>query len=181
MMREKGLVLITGIMFLTIVLVACLAMMNNLNLFVYGQNDLIVNNKNFYELEQQRIALENRLLDTEYYANELDKLLLDFDAYDLSNLKSASDESMFVNRYVQKEKDFHYQIEYLGKKYFKPKEVDENGAWIIRISIWRPNKLTYRIESLLAIFPNSLIDDLSASQNVSDKRSVNRRIAWFSR
>jgi len=198
--KQNGAVLVTGLVFLLIAMMACISTLENAGILSYEQGNSIQKYRLFYLLENELKNLEQPLIKGRYSLENLESLVED------KNIKSNAIESEpeFLediwnqeNNNIQKSGDYLFLIEYLGSKNLvNINAPDEKplSTWLFRISVSSKNEHDYWLQSVVEVFPVETLQALNKNkpEQTSDldihldagkeqEKFASKRIAWFER
>jgi len=171
--KQTGIVLLTGLVFLLFALMAAVSTLKNINILHQQQGDDLKYIKRFYYLENVLIDIENQLFSSQYALTDLPALIKIFNIYDASIEMLPIINGIYLSS--SNVGDIHYRIEFLGSR--NTQTNDQHYAqilqqsWLFRIRTWQDNHPFHRVESLIEIFPSEIQD--------KDFSIRSKRIAWF--
>lgn len=177
-------VLVIGLVYILIVMLACVTTLDNVSILAIEQTSGIKSYKKFYKLESDLVMLEERLKQLQLSKNNFDLVLLNNNIIDVTILPS---ESTFETRWKlikKNSKNFDKVkiiIEFLGTKPVKTISLTTMSepveSWLFRISVayWDDEQI---LQTILQIYPREF--DVFLQQN---NKPVYRsqRIAWYNR
>lgn len=203
---QNGAVLVTGLVFLLIAMMACISTLENAGILSYEQGNSIQKYRLFYQLENELKNLEQPLINGKYHLENLENLLAD------KNIKSVGTESEpeflediwnqeksnIQNSYIQASNDYLFLIEYLGSKNRINADTSVNetplSTWLFRISVSSKNEQDYWLQSIVEVFPVETLQVLNKNNTeqtseldihleaIKGQESFgSKRIAWYER
>lgn len=188
--KQKGLVLVTGLIFLLIAMLASVSTLENAGILAYTQGNSIEKHRLFYQLEAQLLLLEKNLIENKFYIKDINKIIESNNIKDISTQTNVDflDElwRQQTNSYLQRNKDSIFFIEYLGVKplAFNEELISANpiNTWIFRFSISSLYEQNYWLQSIIQVYPVET-QELLTAQGLYKKNTehVSKRIAWYER
>ena len=181
--HQAGAVLVTGLLFMLIVSMACFTSLENIRVFRVNDSEQIKAYSEFYQAGALLDALENHLLQTSIHVNAMNAFFEEQQLVDNSDKNFSDDvaERWHHNRAAIREQDgAQYLQEFLGfrKKTFlnsETNELQEVVLCIIRISVWQKGQPQYAIQGWLTLVPEE--SRVQLEHHGLDVAS--RRIAWL--
>lgn len=187
--KQTGLVLVTGLIFLLIAMLAAVSTLENAGILAYEQGNTIEKYRLFYQLETQLASLEKSFIDQQYHEKDLDNLIAKKHIKNVSaqlEVDFLEDSWQQKNPYLQSNKESLFLIEYLGMKIREPDDVFASGqaidTWLFRISISSVYEQGYWLQSIIEVYPLETLA-LLKTENKAIKRQIyfSQRIAWYER
>ncbi len=183
--KQKGLVLVTGMIFLLIVSLACFTSLENIRFFTLNDGDQIRAYQNFYLMEDRLLSLEDSLLQTNFTLDGMADFFSTMQIVDNANQGfSQSHEQLWQQHQaaiqaIQKENELEYLQEFLGfrhEQFLDPEsgEVQEIITTIIRISVWHNANHGHAMQAWLQLVP----EESKAKLETLKLESRSKRIAW---
>ena len=179
---NKGLVLVSSLLYLTIVTLAALAVLESAGILVYSNANAVIKQKEFYLLEAELKKAEQEILNTVFTEMDFDAQLNELGAiiYTQSNYQSPQQLARNWKREDVIKKNYgHAQgiTELLGfRKIIKldnDRQSNIRTYLLVRLSVALPDKNNFLLQSLLLI---PLLDPLEIEKG---KFESGQRIAWI--
>lgn len=184
--KQQGLILVSVLIYLTIVTLAALAVLETAAILAYGNTNVIIKQQEFYLLEKVLAESENKILNTVFTEKNLQEQLTDLNIVDYSYraypdarqlLREWQEESLVKIKYAQAES----VSELLGFRNFTRLEYDgainTKTSLLIRVSAAVPDQesgeVGFLLQSLLSV-------PINETQEI-EKNNLDRgeRIAWI--
>jgi len=201
--RQQGVVLVTGLIFLMIALLACVSTLENTGILAYEQSNNIQKYRLFYHLESELELLEKPLLNSKFHIKDIEEILVSKNIKDSSSqfeIDFLEDIWNEESHYIERKGDILSLVEYLGDK-TKAVSIDISGELFIdvclfRVSLSSLSEQDYWLQSIVEVYSLETLEILSSynasQQNGSaselEKESSkippehqSHRIAWYER
>lgn len=177
--KQRGLVLVTGLIFLLIAMLAAVSTLENAGILAYTQGNSIEKQRLFYQLEAQLALVEKSLIEKKFSIKNFDTLI---ESNHIKNISTQTKPEFLEelwqqkNDYLQQQKDSIFLIEYLGVNTVVLNEELTSAnpiyTWIFRISIASLYEQNYWLQSIVEVYPVEAQELLKAQS---------KRIAWYER
>lgn len=183
---QKGLVLVSSLLYLTIVTLAALAVLESAGILVYSNTNAVLKQQDFYLLETELKKAEREVLNTLFTENNFEEQLNGLGAIDYEQINFRSplhlardwdDEEMIKRNYGKAQG----VTELLGfRKIIKLENDGQNNIrtyLLIRLSVAIPDKESDKVNFLLQSL--LLIPLLEPLEIESGKFESGKRLAWL--
>ncbi len=147
---QKGMVLITGMIFLLIISLACVSTLHNLGIFSQSHADAIAHQQQRYVFESTLEAIE-RLLEQQLQTHSIEQQQVLW--YSSLSTKLALPEQLYAQDGAFKSwQGFEYCVEFVGETV----QPDEQGVTtrVLRLTVIQAGMPHYALQSWLVVVPS---------------------------
>lgn len=183
MHKQRGMVLVTGMVFLLIVSLACFATLENIRFFSANDSDRLHAYRDFYQLEDLLLSHEKKLLQTNFTLDEMNAFLVAQKIVDNSHQDfSQHPEQLWQmnSAAIEEQAELVLLQEFLGLRHEQLLNPESNEhqdlvSSIVRISVWRKGNQNRSLQSWIQLFP----EESKAQLDALHLSAHSRRIAWY--